>query len=1033
MRGVDAVVFDVGGVLCESPLSELSRLGLPHGPLRNAIFGAGSPWESMERGELGADAFCAAAAGLARGGRRPDLDAPRFKQLLVAIARKGSTPRPEFRDSVRALKAQGLKVGILTNDFLVDVGLGTPELDAAALAGADAVVRSSRAGTRKPEAQAYREVARRLGVSPSRCVMVDDLQVNVDGALGAGYASAIRVGGRNAPAGAHLALLQLERATGVQGLLLARDPGPSSDRPSSSSSSPGLVIPAPAHRLDGVKLAAYLRAHVAGCSSLGPDVEVRQFGHGQSNPTYRVSGGGVVLVLRKKPPGALLKGAHQVEREFRVMQALEGSVPVPKMRHLCEGHGAASPVGTPFFLMDYVPGRIFTRPQLPGLNPTQRAAVYAAAVDALARLHAFDWRSTGLYKAPGKDAPSSSAHQTRIWTRQLHAALKVLGEAPSPQFVALGQALADGAPSPKDEGPPVLVHGDFRVDNLLFGDGETSSSSSLPRLAAVLDWELSGVGDPLSDLAYLCLPYRVPPEGAPGAIPGMPGLGSPLPDGVPAERELVAMYCAATGRRAPSEGEWGYRLALAFYRLGAILKGVHARAGNSSGGAETAARLGASANTLAALGLACIKSDGPGEEVGLEWMGARARKTLDKVRKFVRDECEPREEAVRAHSRGPNRWTVVPEIEELKHKAKSLGLWNLWIPLEADPEGVYGAGFTNAEYAVMAQAMGRVPWSSECFNCSAPDTGNMEVLLRYGTAAQKAKWLAPLLAGDIRSCFGMTEPGVASSDATNMRASVKVEGADLVVNGLKWWTSGAMDPRCKLCVFLGQAAGREEGPAHQRMSMVLVPMEAKGVDVLRPLTVYGYDDAPHGHAEVRFTDVRVPAVDGLLVGHGAGFQIAQGRLGPGRIHHCMRLLGMAERALELLCERAEARVAFGRPLAKNDAVLSVIGQSRVELDAVRALTLDAARAMDAHGNKIARKEIAAIKVLAPTVACDVIDRAVQIHGGAGVSDDTPLAHLWALARTLRLADGPDEVHRAMIAKLELARVRRNRPAHPSKL
>lgn len=388
----------------------------------------------------------------------------------------------------------------------------------------------------------------------------------------------------------------------------------------------------------------------------------------------------------------------------------------------------------------------------------------------------------------------------------------------------------------------------------------------------------------------------------------------------------------------------------------------------------------------------------------------RALSLRDQVRAFVRERIVPREREVLSAD-PERRWERSQLMETWKESARAQGLWNLFLP-----DSNLGAGLTHLEYAHIAEEMGRSLIASEAFNCSAPDTGNMEVLWRYGTADQRQRYLDPLLRGETRSGFAMTEPEVASSDATNMRARLEAVEGGYRLNAHKWWTTGALDPNCAFLIVMARSA--DEGPRHQQHSMVLVPREAVGVEIVRPLHVFGYDDAPSGHAEVIFRDVFVPERD-LILGEGRGFEIAQGRLGPGRIHHCMRLIGLAERALEAMCARAEARVAFGKPLAQQGVVREQIARSRIEIEQARLLTHHAAAVIDAHGNKAARAEVAMIKVVAPQMAQAVVDRAIQIHGGAGLSEDTFLAHAFAWARILRLADGPDEVHLASIAKGEL--------------
>lgn len=394
----------------------------------------------------------------------------------------------------------------------------------------------------------------------------------------------------------------------------------------------------------------------------------------------------------------------------------------------------------------------------------------------------------------------------------------------------------------------------------------------------------------------------------------------------------------------------------------------------------------------------------------------KTKDLMARVQAFMDEHVYPNEKTVHEHmATTDDRWQPIPIIEELKPKAHEQGLWNLFLP-----ETEHGAGLTNLEYAPLSEIMGRVSWASEVFNCSAPDTGNMEVLSRYGTPEQQEKWLKPLLAGEIRSCFSMTEPAVASSDATNMQAKAELDGDEWVLNGRKWFSSGAGDRRCKIAIYM--CLTNPEGPRHQQHSQILVPLDTPGVKIVRQLNVFGYDHAPHGHSEIIFDNVRVPK-DNVILGAGRGFEISQGRLGPGRIHHCMRSIGAAERALEMMCKRSLEREAFGKQLANLGGNFDVIANSRIEIDQARLLVYRAAYMMDTVGNRAAASEIAQIKVVVPQLACNVIDRAIQMHGGGGVTSDFPLAAMWASMRTLRLADGPDEVHRRTVARQELGKYR----------
>lgn len=802
------------------------------------------------------------------------------------------------------------------------------------------------------------------------------------------------------------------------------------------------------HPIDETALLRFCRARVPGFPRACASLDVDQFAHGQSNPTYKILAltrrGDVcgTYVVRKKPAGTLLKSAHAVEREYAVMRALRTTnVPTPDALALCED---ARVLGEAFYVMSYVDGDIYLQPRMEECSERRRGAVYEKMARTLGTLHAVDPRAVGLGDF-GK-AERYGERQTERWAKQYEASVGPgVGVHAEESMMTLIAWLRSNAPAKEISGR--LVHGDFRLDNLVLSRARSNGDDQVDVLA-VLDWELSTLGAPYADVAFNCLPYYLPPglELYPTLDPAN------LPRGVPDVGAYVRSWSRASGLPNPmTEGAsttWPFYIALSLFRGAAILAGVRARAMQGNASSANAHEMGQLVDVFARRALLVVKGANvprgvndlahrsettSATAVGFE-PSAKAASLLNKLKHFMHAHVYKAEEELEAHAITPERWSVSPAVESLKTAAKSAGLWNLWLPLDSaallkirpnDGEEstlFAGPGLTNLEYAYLAEVMGASVWASEAFNCSAPDTGNMEVLLRYGSVEQQERWLRPLLTGEIRSCFAMTEPAVASSDATNIESAIAREGSDYVLNGRKWWTSGACDPRCKVIIFMGKTAKDGSGVAkHRQQSMVLCPMDAPGVRVVRPLTVFGYDDAPHGHAEVTFTNVRVDAAASILLGEGRGFEIAQGRLGPGRLHHCMRLIGMGERALELASARAKSRVAFGKPLAENGAVLQRLGQCRVTLDGARLLTLQAAHELDARGIKLARGAVAACKVAAPAAALSVIDAAIQIHGGAGVSQDTPLARLYAGARTLRLADGPDEVHLETIAKMEIRR------------
>ncbi|CAM0907689.1 unnamed protein product [Alopecurus aequalis] len=808
--------------------------------------------------------------------------------------------------------------------------------------------------------------------------------------------------------------------------------------------------------LDEAALLRYAAAHVQGFPAPAPALALTQFGHGQSNPTYCLQASSATetrrYVLRKKPAGAILQSAHAVEREFQVLKALGTytDVPVPKVFCLCTD---ASVIGTPFYIMEYLEGVLYLDTNLPGITPAKRKAIYLSAAKTLADVHKVDVSAVGLQKYGKRD--NYCKRQVERWERQY---LQSTGEGKPPRYqkmLDLIRWLKENVPE-EDSSTGLgtgLVHGDYRIDNLVFHPTED-------RVIGVLDWELSTLGNQMSDVAYNCMTYII--DSTPTENISYGGFKPPvIPDGVPQLEEYLAVYCAMSARPWPA-ANWRFYVAFSLFRGASIYAGVYHRwtMGNASGG-ERAKFAGKAGNVMVDCAWDYINRDNvlregpatgmhvskaPGQEFWSEQEGStlangqgrfvpneKVMQLREKILKFMKDHVYPKEDELYKHALSTSRWTVHPEEENLKALAKQEGLWNLFIPLDSAARAreimglsgssddlLLGAGLTNLEYGYLCEIMGRSVWAPQIFNCGAPDTGNMEVLLRYGTKEQQEQWLVPLLEGKIRSGFAMTEPQVASSDATNIECSISRQGDFYVINGRKWWTSGAMDPRCKILILMGKTDF--SAPRHKQQSMILVDINTPGVQVKRPLLVFGFDDAPHGHAEITFENVRVPATN-ILLGEGRGFEIAQGRLGPGRLHHCMRLIGAAERGMNMMVERALSRTAFGKRIAQHGSFQSDLAKCRIELEQTRLLVLEAADQLDRHGNKKARGILAMAKVAAPNMALKVLDMAMQVHGAAGLSSDTALSHLWATARTLRIADGPDEVHLGTIAKLELQRAR----------
>jgi len=825
-------------------------------------------------------------------------------------------------------------------------------------------------------------------------------------------------------------------------------------------------------QLDKVSILNWLKSE--GLVDQDSPLSIKQFSHGQSNPTYLLDishrNSSKRYVLRKAPPGSILKGAHRIDREAQVIHALYPTkVPVPIIYYTTTNTDIMK---TPFYLCEHIDGTVYRDPRLGDVSSRDRKSIYLAFARTLAHIHSQDIGNLGL--ANFGRTNKFSLRQVSTWKRQYWIGVSHCQSALVPEMSELCEWLEKNIPISDADGSyggcgPRLIHGDYRLDNLIMDQNDGST------VLAVLDWELATLGDVAADLAYACIPYYVPAEGF--LDPFALRHNGHLPVGVPSMQEFCTEYSnAREAEGLPkveiSLNDWNFYIALGMFRMASIASGVYIRSKKGNASNKRAVAYKEAVPLLSRTALEIIRGNSLKKPISntqsIENMqgytpSIRCRRYIYNLRRFVNNYVIPREaELVIHHSMdSTNRWKRHELLDDLQDEARRRGLFNLWMPpklceellqnhsdwdwasiaphvvsvtkpIKSDDE--VGA-FSNLDYAFLAIESGRSLFCAEAINCSAPDTGNMEILAQFGTSVQRNEYLLPLLQGKARSCFGMTEPEVSSSDPTQLAATaVRIQSDSescFELKGRKWWTTGALDPRCNLCIFVartGKSADTTKSYAYNQHSLFLVPMKARGVYVQRPLHVFGFDDAPSGHAEVLFDKVHVPAT-ALLGESGKGFAYAQIRLGPGRLHHCCRLLGMGERALEAIVSRGSTRTAFGKPIISLGGNREKMARCRVLLRQAQLVTLDAANALDqdARTEKLrgtatlshtCRTALAIAKVAVPEAVSTVLDFAIQIHGGGGLSMDHPLSAMWAAARTLRLVDGADEVHLRTLARVE---------------